>query len=115
MLSPYLGKLTAIEVPRELESELSHLAFESFSCRGVQILNDSFSNLDALDLPENLKVMSGGMGEDEAEIIDSRVFQSPLLNLEFHFEGEQQTLDNSLNKFSTFLAENLQIKSQLSI
>ena len=105
-MNPFFGILKLDNVNKELEYELTSIAFEYFSCSGVQNLSNSFENIENYDLPDNLKTMSGGVDDEAGEIIDEKVFSGNEIDLEFYFEGELEQLHTNINGFEAFLIEN---------
>ena len=91
---------------KPMSSILIVIAFEYFSCSGVQNISDSFGDIEKYDLPDNLKTMSGGVDSEAGDIIDQKVFSESEIDLEFYFEGELEEIHTNINNLESFLLEN---------
>lgn len=114
-MNEFYGVLLVSGVKLEIENELTQISFDEFGCTGVQNTSTDFGSVDSLDLPDNLKTMSGGIDESDGQIINEKVFSSNLISLEFYFEGSIEDIKSNIETFKDFLvdnelAENIEIK-----
>jgi ribosomal protein L11 methyltransferase len=105
-MNGFYGVVSVVGLELNLEQELTQLSFDEFGCTGVQNTSSTFGDLETLDLPDNLKTMSGGVDENDGDIINDKVFSSEKVNLEFYFEGKVETLKKNMGLFVKFIESN---------
>ena len=106
--------VTVEQVPAELSDMLSSSAISEFPCTGVQEV-DSLENQITGDLPDSLKIMSGGMNQGHADLVEEHIFNHELKTLKFFFEGEIELIQSESREFSKILMEQFQLSSHIEV
>ena len=106
-MNPYFGVVTVLNVPVDQEDLMTAIAFNEFGCTGVQNINSKSIDIGSVNLPDSLKVMSGGLSETDGQIIDDKIFKAKHASLEFFSEGEKMRLKKKTRKvFESLILEN---------
>ena len=105
-MNPYFGVVTVLNVPVDQEDLMTAIAFNEFGCTGVQNINSQNINIGSVNLPDSLKVMSGGLSETDGQIIDDKIFKARHASLEFYFEGEKNEIEKKSKNFESLILEN---------